>query len=134
MLDVLHISAGSALQAQLVAELGRMRGALLLAFPDQGRALREHGMPPKDIVAAGDPGEPGAPLYDDATHQEWVQVGALATLLPSGSFCRAHMGQRSLHSGQPRICPSLCWVLAHHCACEHQKTKTVELAHHAEQS
>ena len=80
MLDVLHVSAGSVLQTQLVAELGRMRGALLLAFPDQGRALREHGMPPKDIgaaagfSAAGDPFGAGGPL-DNARHQEWVQVG-----------------------------------------------------------
>ena len=100
-----------AFQAQLVAELGRMRGALLLAFPDQGRALREHGMPPKDMGAGATAGEAGAPL-DDGRHQEWVQVGALAVLLPSGSLCYAQTGQRSLHSGQPCIRPSLsaaCW-------------------------
>lgn len=81
--------SASAFQAQLVAELGRMRGALLLAFPDQGRALHEHGMPPKDIgaasvSAAGEPSEAGDPLYSAARQQDWVQVG-FVTATPSSS-------------------------------------------------
>jgi hypothetical protein len=107
---VLHLSV---LQAQLVAELGRMRGALLLAFPDQGRALHEHGMPPKDIGAAsviafGEPSEAGDPLYSAARHREWVQVGIESASREVRLLCseRAVLfaRQSTMH-----VCSQCCW-------------------------
>jgi hypothetical protein len=63
-------------QGQLVFEVGQLRGALLLAFPDHGRALRERGIPPKALGTAGDFAEAaGTPLHS-ARHQAWVQVGS----------------------------------------------------------
>jgi hypothetical protein len=131
-LDVLHVSAGSALQAQLVAELGRMRGALLLAFPDQGRALREHGMPPGDIgaaagfSAAGDPFGAGGPL-DDARHQEWVQVGAPASLLLSGSLSGMCSHGAAQPAQWPAMHPPIALLLGAGMPCGHQHTKAVDL-------
>lgn len=67
------------LQAQLVFEVGQLRGALLLAFPDHGRALRERNIPPAAVSAGGSAsGMPGGgaaetPLYG-SRHQAWVQV------------------------------------------------------------
>lgn len=94
------------LQAQLVFEIGQLRGALLLAFPDQGAALRQRHMPaPADLAAAA----PETPLYS-SRHQAWVQVSfttaqsvaEFISLFLTGAEC-LHLLERSVPALLPEM-------------------------------